>query len=167
MVSFYCNFPYGVATISRLLKFVGLFCNRDLLKSLYSAEESCSFKEPTNCSQPISVVWLVHMCDMTPSCMWHESFIYVTWLICVPWLTHMCDVSLSHVRHDSFIRVTGLMHMYDMTHSYVWQHSGIHMCDMAHSYVWHDSSICVTWLILMYNLTRSYVWHGSFICGTW
>jgi len=36
---------YGVATISRLLKIIGLFCTRALEKRLYSAKETYNFKE--------------------------------------------------------------------------------------------------------------------------
>jgi len=36
------------ATISTLLKIVGLFCKRALQKRLYSAKETYNFKEPTN-----------------------------------------------------------------------------------------------------------------------
>ena len=43
----------GVATISRLLKIIGLFCKRALYKRLYSAKETYDFKEPTDCSHPI------------------------------------------------------------------------------------------------------------------
>jgi len=50
---------YGVATISRLLKIIGLFCKRALLKRLYSAKETQDFKEPTNRSHPIRVP---HVC---------------------------------------------------------------------------------------------------------
>ena len=39
---------YGVATISRLLKIIGLFCKRTLQKRRYSATETYDFKEPTN-----------------------------------------------------------------------------------------------------------------------
>jgi len=46
---------YGVATISRLLKIVGLFCKRALQKRGYSATETYTFKEPTNRSHPIPV----------------------------------------------------------------------------------------------------------------
>jgi len=105
-----------------------------------------------------STTWLICMCDMTHSYVWHDSFICVTRLI------HMYDMTHSYVWHDSFICVTWLMHMCDMTHSYVWQDSFIcmtwliHMCDMTHSYVWHDSLICVTWLIDMCDMTHSYVW---------
>jgi len=37
------------------------------------------------------VTWLIHMCDMTHSYLWHDSSICVTWLI------HTCDTS----RHTS------------------------------------------------------------------
>jgi len=44
---------YGVTTISRLLKIIGLFCKiSSLLKGSF-AKETCSFKEPTNRSHPI------------------------------------------------------------------------------------------------------------------
>ena len=44
---------YGVATISRLLKIIGLFCKRALHKRRYSGKETWTFKEPTNRSHPI------------------------------------------------------------------------------------------------------------------
>jgi len=43
-----------VATISRLLKIVGLFCKRALQNRLYSAKDTYNFKEPTNRSHPIA-----------------------------------------------------------------------------------------------------------------
>ena len=39
---------YGVATSSRLLKIIGLFCKRALQKRRYSAKETCNLKEPIN-----------------------------------------------------------------------------------------------------------------------
>jgi len=44
---------YGVATISRLLKNIRLFCKRALIKRRNSAKETYNFKEPTNRSHPI------------------------------------------------------------------------------------------------------------------
>ena len=38
---------YGVTTISRLLKIVGLLCKRALSKRLYSVKETYNLKEPT------------------------------------------------------------------------------------------------------------------------
>ena len=86
----------------------------------------------------------------------HNLFIYVTWLV------HMCDVTHSYVWHDSCICVTRLIHMCDVTHSYVWRDSrdsiicfrrlvymcgthftlgGSYMCDVTHAYVWGDSYV--------------------------
>jgi len=42
-----------VASVSRLLKIIGLFCKRALYKRLYSAKETYNFKEPTNGSHRI------------------------------------------------------------------------------------------------------------------
>ena len=44
---------YGVATISRLLKSIGLFCKRALQKRPIFSKETYNFKEPTNRSHPI------------------------------------------------------------------------------------------------------------------
>jgi len=71
------------------------------------------------------VTWRIHMCDiLIHICVWHDSFICVTWLIhiCVTWRIHMC----------------GMTHPYmcDMTHSYVWHDSFI--------YLWHAACMCVT-----------------------
>jgi len=115
----------------------------------------------------ICVTWPIHMRDMTHSCVWHDSSICVTWLI------FMRDMTHSYVWHDSYICVTWLMFMRDMTHSCVCHDSfvsvtwHIHMRDMTCSYVWNDSFICVTWLIRMCALTYSYVRHDSFTRKTW
>jgi len=49
-----CVSSYGVATSSRLLTIICLFCKRALSKRRYSAKETYTFKEPTNRSPPIS-----------------------------------------------------------------------------------------------------------------
>jgi len=46
---------YGVATISRMLKNIGLFCKRALQKRPVLCKETCIFKHPTNRSHPIAV----------------------------------------------------------------------------------------------------------------
>jgi len=71
-------------------------------------------------------IWLLHMCDMTHSYVWHDSFICVTWLI------HKRDMTHSYAWHYSFICMTWLTHMRDMTHSHFQR---------------HDSSISLTQLI--------------------
>jgi len=84
---------------------------------------------------------------MTHSYVWHDSFIFVTWLI------YKCD------SNPCIITGTPSFPFKRATHR-------IHMCDMTHSYVWHDSFICVTRLIHTCDTTHSYVWHDSFICVT-
>jgi len=49
---YYCYY-YGVATISRLLKNIGLFFKRDLQKRPIFCKETYIFKHPTNRSHPI------------------------------------------------------------------------------------------------------------------
>jgi len=114
-------------------------------------------------SRHTCMTWLIHVCDMTHSCVWHDTHECVMLLmkLCVPWLTclatwysncrttHVCDIHHSFVRHDS-MQVTWF----------------IHVCDMTHSCVWHDSFMCVTWLIHVCDMTHSCAWHESFMCVT-
>ena len=79
-------------------------------------------------------LWIIYLC------VWHDSFICVTWLIHEWWWWSTCIGYLERWRwamnHDSFLCVTWLIHMHDLTRSRVS----------------HDSCTCV---IMM--------WHGSFI----
>jgi len=48
------SLDYGVASVSRIDKILGLFCKRALQTRLYSAKETCIFSDPTNRSHPIA-----------------------------------------------------------------------------------------------------------------
>ena len=85
-----CIHVYGMATISRLLKIIGLICKRALQKKLYCAKETCNVKEPTNRGHPIC----------------HDTFVRDdTHLICQRGAERecvcvgVCDVSLEHFEH--------------------------------------------------------------------
>ena len=55
----YCRHNYyGVATISRMLKNIGLFCKRALQKRPVFCKETCIFKHPTHRSHPIPMIIL-------------------------------------------------------------------------------------------------------------
>jgi len=64
---------------------------------------------------------------MTDSYVWHDSFIWVTYmwiqiLICVPWLIHMCDTTHSYGTHTCGSRQSNLtspLH-WSRTASVVW-----------------------------------------------
>ena len=49
------GFRYGVATVSRIDKIIGLFCKRTLYKRRYSAKETYHLIDPTNRSHPKSI----------------------------------------------------------------------------------------------------------------
>jgi len=112
------------------------------------------------------VIWLIHVCDMTHSCVWYDSFMCVTWLISV------CDITYLYVWHDPFIRVLYLIPECDTTYLYVWHDWFvcatwlIHVCDVTHSCVWRDALICVTCLIGMCDVPHWYVWRDSLTCVT-
>ena len=45
------------------------------------------------------VTWLIPVCDMTLSYVWHDSFIHVKWFIlCVTYFIHMCNIALRTLR---------------------------------------------------------------------
>ena len=146
-----------VATISRLLKIIGLFCKRALLKRLYSAKETYDFKEPTNCSHPIcgtrrkkererlARLWLWQSCgrpatvkETISSCSWPPCTSSYPYFPC-PWSLFKGSVS---------------WHDWERTHNCIAsQLEGAHqpgygVCDMTHLYV--------AWRCLR---------HNSFICG--
>jgi len=160
--------------------------------SMFTHNHTCFTKEmvhlPHSCDMTHS------MCDMTISCVWHDSFICVTphlrmcqcpptttrtltnkrynYLIhvwydsftCVRWLLHMCDMIVSCV--------TRLIHMRYATWSYapVFTHIHTHI-DKEKTHILHicddDSFTCVTWLIHMCDMAISYVRHDSFMCVKW
>jgi len=86
----------------------------------------------------------IRVCDVTRSCVWHDPF------ICVTWLMHVCDMTHSWVCPDSCMCVTWLSRM----------------CGVTYSCVWHDASTCVTWLLNTSDMTLVYMWHDAFISLT-
>jgi len=116
----------------------------------------------------ICVTWRIRMCDMTDSHVWHDSSIYVTWLI------HMCDMTHSHEWRGSFICVTWSIHIYDTTHdSFMWVTWRIHtrLYDTTQdSFIRMNALSCHSheWVMccVVQDMTHSYVWHDPFICVT-
>jgi len=84
--------------------------------------------------------WLVW--DMTHSCMWHDSFIYVAWRI------HMWNVAHSYLWHDLFVWSDLLI-------------CGTDLCNVVH---WYMGLICVERFVYRLDL---FVWFDSLICETY
>ena len=81
---------YGVASVSRIDKIIGLFCKRALWKRRYSAQETYNLIDPTNRSHP-PLSWRTS--SRVSGRLWSADE-YVTWR--------------THILHSSFTR--------DMTH---------------------------------------------------
>ena len=105
------------------------------------------------------VTWLIHVCDMTHPCVWHDSSMCVTWLI------HVCDMTHSCVWHDSFI-----CHACICVASHIVSAHGIAPDTFADDatplpIMWHDSFICHVYLTHSYvsHTKHSCVWHDSWV----
>ena len=68
---------YGVASISRIDKIIGLLCKRALLKRLYSAKETCNLIDPTDRSHPIYVVIVCPWSISNPKFLLVFSYVYI------------------------------------------------------------------------------------------
>jgi len=117
------------------------------------------------------VTWLIHVCDVTHSYVWHDAFMshdvgcpVVAILRCVTWLIHVCGMTHSCVWHDSFICVTWPIHESWCELPCV-DHSEV--CGMIYSRVCHDSLTCVTWHVDMWDITCACVLHDSVLCVAW
>jgi len=88
---------YGVAATRRLLKNIGLFCKRDLLKRGYSAQETYNVKEPTN-----RITMTTYQCDCTYVHMttYQCGCIYVHMIQYVCTYDSMCTPSISAIRRN-------------------------------------------------------------------
>ena len=70
---------YGVATISRMLKNIGLFCTRALQKRPVFCKETCIFKHPTRRSHPIWVLF-GYLLGVVPGR--GMSSLHMSWQVC-------------------------------------------------------------------------------------
>jgi len=110
----------------------------------------------------LCVVWIIYMCGITHWCVCLDSDMAHS--AHKQNLTHSY-VSQSHVWHDSFMYVIWLIRTHDKTRpKSLCSHAAFPgkqlVCagHMMNSYMWHDSFICVTWLIHMCDMTHSYGW---------
>jgi len=161
---------YGVATISRLLKIIGLFCKRDLQKRRYSAKETYNFIDPTDCSHPIMNVLILLCCDIynQSSNLSKISFLnrketYKTDDILqkrhtIWWIYWFFDVVLSTMSHqichelNELCRVTLCRVIF--RHLRVREIYWTEFVTFTLCIPWHP---CVTWLMRICDVTHSYV----------
>jgi len=122
-------------------------CSFACVLLFYMCGKSCSF---------LCVVWLIHVCGVTHSCVWceyciahlcvqHCSFICVLLIrMCLAHL-HVWHLAPSYVWHDSFMCVVRLIHVFGVSTALF-----IHVCSIAHSCVWHS----YVWDVLLMGIRR-------------
>jgi len=163
-------YAYGVATISRLLKIIVLFCRKCPLLHGSFAKETYLVKEPTNRSHVIyAYAWhdsCISDCCITGGCT--TSYIQHVCLHVLEDVRHrkhtMCAMTCSYGCCDAFICVTWFMQfrllhygrMWDIVHTPCVPWRG-HTGAVIHSYVWHDS--CSSECCITRGCTTSYTQH--------
>ena len=127
---------YGVATMSRMLKNICLFCKRALQKRLVFCKETCIFKHPTHRSHPISTrknnssfvqIWLIEA--------WMYEF--VTWI----WVYEYLYISI-YVYIYIYIYIYVYIYIYIWTYelvTYIWAY--VHLYTSIYVYLY--TYICV------------------------
>ena len=116
---------YGVATISRLLKTIGLFCRMSSLLRVSFAKEAYNFKEPTDRSPPIAVISVqVSHDNRVMSHIWLTRFTYTNKPCRTSHVTHMNE-TFPYMYIYIHVHVTWLIYRCDM--SLVWKSSFIHV----------------------------------------
>jgi len=96
--------------------------------------------------------WLIHMCDITHSYVWHDAFICLTWHI------RICDMTHLYMWHGAFIFATWLNHMCDMTHSYMW-YIHVRVCIYIHVHTFTSRvhmHACIYLYIHLYTHTLTF-----------
>jgi len=122
--------------------------------------------------QCVAVTWLIHMCDMTDSCLthtrhscvWHDSFICVTWII------HTCDmahsyVRLAHVRSD-FPALTNSAHMWEQASftGFFWHNTSLSWVSFGIIRLFYGSLLAYIGLFMSITRHSSALSHSEVVC---
>jgi len=102
----------------------------------------------------IWVPWLIRTCAIFHSYMCHDSFIHVPWLSPTRAMTHL------YTSHDAVIHVPWLIHM-SAIDSFIHEPRRSHTCAMTHSYMCHDSFMCVPRFIHTFAMTDRMASRGT------
>jgi len=140
---------YGVTTMSRLLKIIGLFCRISSLLQGSFAKETCNFKEPTNRSHPITqhkISSYVVLCQFVFCIAYMHAYMH----------EYKCIPKKKKVHTNKYEYKHACMHSYICTYSYTyWQtcipiyihayihiYMYVHMCTYMHTHTYY-TCICV------------------------
>ena len=122
---------YGVATMSRMLKNICLFCKRALQKRLVFCKETCIFKHPTHRSHPISTrknnssfvqIWLIEawMYEFV-TWIWVYEYLYISIYVYIYIYIYICLYIYIHM--DVWARdiyIWAYVHLYTSIYVYLY-----------------------------------------------
>ena len=180
---------YGVATMSRRLQIVVLFCKRALSERRYSAKKIYNFKEPTNRSHPICVYVYI---SSFATCMRHinNAWSHVTHMN-ESGDTYECVMSHRRISHGTHIQISHITHMNESCHTYEWvtshrrishgtyiwishvTHIGLLLENLWLNGVqkfWPSSGGLQKWCVSCtstHNLSKGNKWHNPTFCGSY
>jgi len=120
-------YTYGVATISRMLKNIVLFCKRALQKRPIFCKETFIFKHPTNRSHPISCTYKVrintyihthvHLRGVREQCTYMYIFCIYMYIFTY---VHLCACQLSITSVYKFVFVYVFVYIYICIHVHIY-----------------------------------------------
>jgi len=88
------------------------------------------------------VTWLIYMCDVTHSCVWHDSFICAAWrdVTCdFETVTHMNGSCLTHMNGTCLTHMNVSCHTFEWVMSHIWMSHVTRMNGSCHTYEWVKS----------------------------
>jgi len=103
-----------------------------------------------------------HKCVETHSCIWHDSFMYVTWLI------HICAMAQSFMWRHSCVHIDGwvMSHTWMSHAKYMNESWHIYDCAMSHgsviyvtSHTWRSHHLCDINESSCMSYVTSHLWH--------
>ena len=178
---------YGVATVSRIDKIIGLFCRIASVFQGSFAKETYNFMDPTSQSHPIPNLLCVNglYSGISKNSAYKVKISKTTVNFKSKKISRFFDSAGTKIRtlyrtnwfalplsKNRLVHVDSLF-LYLLSGPFIDLRFTLgcsrqsFMFDMTHSYVRHGSFVCATWLIHMCDMTHSYVRHDSFMCVSW
>jgi len=134
---------YGVATISRMLKNIGLFCKRDLQKRPIFCKETYIFKHPTNRSHPIHI--FVHLYIFTVYHTYTHHIVHDLWCISESLFVFQ-QVCLCYFHTCTYICIYS--HISTLYHTYTNHIANEVLCIRESLFVFQQVNLCYIYIYI-------------------
>ena len=164
------QWSYGVATMSRPLQIIGLFCRILFLFKGSFAKETYDFKEPTDRSHPIRAMRNVNGAIMSArtrcSRVQQLREVHLYSALCVYVHIHIYICTYTYIFTFTYVYVH--IHIYIYVHIHIYMYVYIHICTYTYTYV-HIHIYIYMWMCLVhlyaliystYSVSCNITWHN-------